>query len=154
MAVPKQIHQAKGLWRGKSQLNFPILPPEKRVTESESSLHIDTDAHESFATITYNWEYEGKRQEGTILVCMGNKSKVVDFAWVDSWHQNSSIMNLVGDEATNGTIKAKGSYVAGKETWGWTIQIQLTDNTLALNMDNLDPTGAAEWAVKGVYQRA
>jgi len=153
MAVPKSIHVAKGLWRGKSQLNLPFLPPEKRVSESDSSLHIDTDQHDSYATVTYNWQYEGKRQEGTILLCESAKSKSVQLAWVDSWHQNTAVMHLTGEESETGLVKTKGTYPAGKETWGWTIEFQIAGEQLTMKMDNVTPSGEAVWAVKASYKR-
>ncbi len=153
MAVPKGIHDGKGLWKGKSQLNLPWLPPEKRVSESMSQLHIDTDTHNSFATITYNWEYEGKRQEGTMLVSMASKSKAVEIGWVDSWHQSSAVLHLVGTEAESGSVKTKGSYTVGKETGGWTIGFDFVGDELRLTMENITSRGDAEWAVRGFYKR-
>ncbi|RYG69893.1 DUF1579 domain-containing protein [bacterium] len=158
MAVPKRLHEAVGQWNGKSQLHLPFLPPEKRVTESASRLHIETGAHDAFATITYTWETEGERQEGTMLVCMApesetGKTKAVQIGWVDSWHQNSAVMHLVGHESETGAVKAKGAFTAGGETWGWTIAFDLTGDELALTMENLTPSGEAEWAVRATYRR-
>ena len=153
MAVPKQIHDAKGSWKGKSLLNLPWLAPDKRVTESTSHLHIEADSHDKFATITYSWEYEGKRQEGTMIVCMAGKTKVVEIGWVDSWHQNSSVLHLVGSETETGAVKTKGSYSAGKETWGWTIAFSKAGDEMHLTMENVTPAGEAEWAVRAVYKK-
>jgi hypothetical protein len=154
MAVPKSIVDSKGSWRGKSQLNLPWLPPEKRVTESNSSLHIDTDGSGSFATITYTWAHEGKRQEGTILVCGAHKSDAIEFGWVDSWHQNSSVLHLVGSSPEGGSTKAKGTYSGDGQTWGWTIELVASDGKLAMNMENIPPTGDPMWAVHANYERA
>lgn len=153
MAVPKSIHEAKGLWRGKSKLNLPWLAPEKRVSESHSSLHIDTDSQDKFATITYNWQYEGKREEGTIILAKEAEANVVTFGWVDSWHQNGGVMHLKGEDAGAGSIKAKGEYSADKEMWGWTLEIISTHDSLTIKMDNLTPAGEPTWAVEGIYTR-
>jgi hypothetical protein len=153
MAVPKSIYAAKGLWRGKSKLNLPFLPPDKRVSESNSSLHIDTDSHDAFATITYDWNYERKRQEGTLILCKDPKSNAVQFGWVDSWHQNSAVMHLTGEDSDPGLVKAKGTYGGGKEIWGWTIEFQPTEDQLTLKMENVTPAGEAIWAVQAVYSR-
>jgi len=154
MAAPKSIYAAKGSWRGKSKLNLPFLPPDKRVSESNSSLHIDTDSQDTFATITYDWHYEGKRQEGTIILCKDGKSSQVQLGWVDSWHQNGAVMHLTGEELQTGSVKAKGAYGAGKEVWGWTIEVHSTNDQLTLKMDNVTPTGEPTWAVEAVYSRA
>ena len=118
MAIPKSIIDAAGSWFGSSKLNQSWLPPEKRIAESASFLHIETDDHRTFATITYTWHHEGKRHEGTILVCMDGDSKVVQFGWSDSWHQNTAVMHLVGSEVNEGSVKTKGTYAAEKEVWG------------------------------------
>lgn len=153
MAAPKSIHEAKGLWKGKSSLNLPFLPPGKQVSESQSSLHIGTDEHNTFATITYNWHYEGKRQEGTILLAASEHGKAVELAWVDSWHQSSAVLHLVGEVSDSGHIKAKGSYPAGKEVWGWTIAFHHDGDELAVEMENVTPSGEAVWAVKATYTK-
>ncbi len=154
MAIPKSILDANGSWFGSSKLNQSWLPPEKRIAESASFLHVDTDEHHAFSTITYTWQYEGKRQEGSILVCMDGKSKVAQLGWSDSWHQNTAVMHLVGTEAADGSVKTKGTYAAGKEVWGWTIEFKLTSDKLTMKMENLTPQGEAEWAVEAVYKRA
>jgi len=153
MAVPKAIHQAKGLWRGKSQLNLPFLPPDKRVSTSDSRLHIDSDEQNSFATITYDWHQDGKRQEGTIIMCKAAKSKAVELGWVDSWHQNGAVMHFSGEESEDGLVKTKGTYGPEKEPWGWTIEFQLSADQLTMNMTNIHPTGQVDWAVKATYKK-
>lgn len=154
MAIPKLIKSSKGSWEGKSRLNQSWLPPEKRIAESKSKFHVDTDAHDTFATITYLWSHEGKSHEGQILLCEGDKSKKVQLGWVDSWHQNTAVMHLAGEEAADGSVKAKGTYDAEGETWGWTIAFHLTADTLTMKMENLTPKDEAEWAVEAVYHRA
>ena len=153
MSVPKSIHESKGLWRGTSKLNLSELPPDKRVSESNSSLHIDTDEQNSYATVAYDWKYEGKRQEGTILICKSSASPTVQFAWVDSWHQNSAVMHLTGQDTESDSVKAKGTYQAGKEIWGWTIALHFSSDQLILKMENVTPAGEPEWAVEASYKR-
>lgn len=154
MAVSKQIKDAKGSWKGKSKLHLSHLPPDKRVTESESTLHVDLDEHGAFATITYTWHYEGTRHEGAVLACGSEKSKTFTYGWVDSWHQNTAVMTLTGKEEGDGPLKAKGSWDAGGEPWGWTISFSLVKEQFILKMEVVTPAGEAEWAVEGVYTRA
>ena len=75
--VPKSIVQAKGSWKGKYLLNLPELPPDQRVSESTTLLHVDTDRQETYATITYDWHHEGKREEGTLILCKSKKSDAI-----------------------------------------------------------------------------
>ncbi len=153
-AIPKLILDANGSWFGSSKLNQLWLPPEKRIAESASFLHVDNDEHRTFSTITYTWHFEGKRHEGTLLICMAGKSKVVQIGWSDSWHQNTAVMHLVGPESPDGSFKTKGTYAAGKEVWGWTIEFKTTPDQLTMKMENLTPQGEAEWAVEAVYKRS
>ena len=151
MAVPTLINRAKGLWRGKSLLNLPFMPPGEQITESDSTLRVETDANDTYATVTYDWMYEGKRETGTILICQAKESSAVEFGWVDSWHQSGAVMHLVGEVAENGTVEAKGTYPAGEEVWGWTIAFSLSGNEFTMDMVNVAPKGS-EWAVKASYQ--
>lgn len=153
MAVPKSILMAKGSWRGKSKLNLPWLPRDKRVTESNSSLHIDTDSQEKIVTITYDWQYDGKREEGTLILTKARKSSAIEMGWVDSWHESDAVLHLMGEESATGSIKARGEYGAGKEIWGWSIELLPTETSLTIKMDNIPPTGEAMWAVEAVYSR-
>lgn len=153
MSIPRCILQAKGSWFGTSKLNLPWLAPEKRVTESGSFLHVETDAHDAFATVTYTWEHEGKRHEGTMVIAMNRESKEVQVGWADSWHQSTGIMHTVGLESDEKSFKTKGTYAADKEVWGWTIDIAVSGDTLVLKMDNVPPQGG-EWAVEAIYRRS
>ena len=153
MAIPKRIQQAKGSWKGKSHLHLSYLPPDQCVSESTSEIHVHTDARSTFATIAYAWEHEGERQEGSMLLCMDDESKVVQIGWSDSWHQNSGVLHLVGAEVEAGAVKTKGTFPAGEETWGWNIAFDLTNDEFILTMEVVPPGEEAEWAVKASYQR-
>ena len=85
---------------------------------------------------------------------MDGKSKVVQLGWSDSWHQNTAVMHLVGPEVADGSVRTKGTYAAGKEVWGWTIEFKLSGHQLTMKMENLTPQGEAEWAVEAVYKRS
>ncbi len=154
MAVPKSIQTAKGSWKGRMKLNLPWLPPENQISESDSSMQIETDSQETFATITYDWQYEGKRQESTTLISGSNESNAVQFAWVDSWHQSEAVLHLKGEDLGTGPVKARGEWNAGEEVWGWTIEFLPSGESLTLKMENITPAGDPTWAVEAVYQRA
>ena len=149
MAVPKNVQEAKGLWKGTSSLNRSWLAEGKRVSESPSRLHVD--ANDAYATIHYTWAVDGKAQEGTMLVAMDEKSKAVEIGWSDTWHQSSGVMHLTGtgDDA----VRTKGTFRAGEETWGWTIDLAFADGFMSLTMANVTPKGVAEWAVRATYRR-
>ncbi len=153
MAVPKSIQASVGDWKGKSKLNLPYLPPEEQVTESESTLRVSVDGTGAFATITYTWSHDGNPQEGTILLVRKAENPAVELAWVDSWHQHESILYMKGEEAESGSVRVEGSWPAGDEMWGWTIELVLAEASLVLKMEVVQPNGEATWAVEGTYSR-
>lgn len=142
------------MWKGNYKLHLAYLPEDQRVTESESSLHIDADPLDKYATITYVWHHEGKRHEGTLLMTKGDHSAETEIGWVDSWHQSTGVMLLKGEEESNGDIKTHGSFAAGKETWGWTTNFEFTADHVTLRMDVISPAGETDWAVAATYTRA
>ena len=152
MSVPKPILDAKGAWHGSSKLHMSWLPEGERISESESDLLVEQDFQSSHAIIRYYWMHDGIRQEGTLLVAGNADASEVQMAWSDSWHQDSGVLSLIGGPIENG-VKAKGSYTAGDETWGWTIALCLVADDIQLEMENVTPAGEAEWAVKAIYAR-
>lgn len=153
MAAPELTKELAGNWAGKSKLHMSWLPPEQRVQESDSKLSLKINDQGAFASLTYDWSFEGDRQEGTILFAAENEGTGVQLAWVDSWHQSGGIMHLTGNIESSGDLKAAGSYSGGDELWGWTISFTSQDGQLKLTMENVTPAGEAEWAVEGIYSR-
>jgi len=156
MPTPQFLHKAVGSWKGESKLHLSWLPEDKRVSASESKLHIDFDMKKMFATLTYTWVFEGKVEEGSMLICGSEKSKLMSVGWSDSWHQNSAVMLLKSAEFSHEVIKVTGSYPAGDGTpdWGWRIELSLpSEDQFVLKMFNITPAGEAEWAVEGIYKR-
>ena len=154
MAVPKLTVEARGLWKGESLLNLAYLPEDERVTASASELLVETDNQETFATLSYTWSHEGNPHQGKILISQSDKANTVELAWVDSWHQSASIMNLAGEVSDPGDFKAKGSFPAGDETWYWTIALTFQGAKLFLEMECISAAGEVDWAVRGTYERA
>ena len=115
-------------------------------------MHVDIDSNSTYATVTYNWEFKGERQEGTLIIC-GNKKGNATMGWVDSFHQSSSVLHLEGEELSSGGVKTSGKWKAGEELWGWTIAIELVKEELLFNMEVVTPKGEATWAVKATYRR-
>jgi len=151
MSLPTFVTQAQGSWTGTMQLHQSWLPKDKQVSESVSKLHIDLHGKPDFATLTYRWSYDGKEHEGVMIICCSSKENQI--AWVDTWHENSAILHTKGDAEKGDLIKTKGSYSAGKQVWGWTIDLKLDHDVLEISMDNVTPEGKADWAVKATYKR-
>jgi hypothetical protein len=152
MAVPKQLAEAVGSWRGKSELHRSWLSPDKQVSGSDSHFHIQADTRHKFLKIEYAWSVDGKAQEGEMILCQAAKGDAVEIGWADSWHQSGAVMHLVGTTTANG-VQTKGSFDAGGEKWGWTIDLTLEGDRLLMTMNNVTPQGEATWAVKADYRR-
>ncbi len=156
MAVPKSIQDSTGIWKGDSTLHLLWeKEPAKQTQKSKSTLHVEVDHHAKFATITYTWEYDGKLQEGTLLLAGNKAGNDVSAGWSDSWHQDSGVMALRGAVETTGTVNLKGSYeVPGSKPWGWRISLSLLGKAFVLKMFNIHPDGKQEdWAVEATYHK-
>lgn len=150
MAIPKTIKDAAGSWKGKSKLHLSWLPEAERITECDSTLHVDLDRNQEFATVTYVWSHEGKEHEGSILFC-GSEKSGMSAGFADSWHQNTGVLPMKSDKFE---ANVKGTYTYDKEEWGWRIVVEVAGETLTLRMFNISPKGEEEWGVEGVYKRA
>lgn len=151
MAVPKFVQDAQGSWKGTSKLNLPWLPKEKQVSKCDSKLHVEIDPGHRYATIHYIWAYEGKREEGTMIVC-GDEKELVEIGWSDSWHMNAGVMKLKGKYVA-GYLKTRGEYTAEGQTWGWSVALELKDGVFWIKMENIMPGEKAMWAVEGEYRK-
>lgn len=153
MSVPKTILEAKGSWFGTSKLHLSWMPKDKQVTESGSFFHVETDGRDKYATLTYSWHYEDRREEGTMIVAMDAKSKKVEIGWCDSWHQSTGVMFLTGEVTSDTSFKTKGNWTAEGEVWGWTIELILINDQLKMKMEVITAKGEVDWAVDAVYAR-
>jgi hypothetical protein len=65
MSAITKLSNLSGKWHGTNQL---WLSPEEPVHESESIAEISTITQGQFMEIQYSWTYEGKAQEGRIIL--------------------------------------------------------------------------------------
>lgn len=150
MATPKLFLDAVGTWAGESQLHLSWLREGERVVKSPSSLRVQSDPNNAFATVTYTWTHDGEEQFGSLLIA-ADEAAVATGGWTDSWHQSSGVMALKGE--AKATVNLNGHYsVAGHGDWGWRIQISRNGSDLVFEMFNISPEGEEEWAVKAVYR--
>ncbi|MBA4291872.1 hypothetical protein C0431_02780 [bacterium] len=156
MATNKFLKGAVGHWAGESKLHLSWLEDEtKRVQKGPSELHVDLDESGAFATVTYWWTYEGKKQEGVMTVVCDEKRKKCFLGWVDAWHMNYDVMRFEG-ELKEESVGGFGKYFVGEgePEWGWTIEVLDAGQQLKLRMENVTPGGEKEWAVEAIYSRA
>jgi len=155
MAVPKAVIAMEGSWKGSSKLNLPEDPAVDNVFESGSTLQVESDPLRAFARVAYTWEHDGQWHQGVLLVCGSEASDTVTGAWADSWHQNSSVLQVAGTGIAGDRVSLTGAYsVEGYSDWGWRIDLGLAGEVLELRMTNISPEGDEYWAVQADYERA
>jgi hypothetical protein len=141
-----------GEWAGENKLWFD--GNDARI--SASRLSVSPVAGGKFVRADYTWGYEGKPQDGSILIGFDSARDVVTAVWVDSWHMGEKAMSCDGSVAADGTVIIPGSYAAPPgPDWGWRIEIGAGPvDALVMRMFNVSPAGKEDLAVEAVYRRA
>lgn len=141
-----------GQWSGMNRLwVFPGDP----VRESETNASIVFAARGTLALITYTWAYEGKAQEGVLMMRTDPNPEDVQVMWVDSWHTSNKFMQFHSQEDKEGLVAVHGTYAAPPgPDWGWRIVLK-SDNTNEFHivMYNITPDGQEALAVDARYKR-
>lgn len=153
MSVPENLEKLIGEWSGTNQLHLSWLADSPFDSESKAS--IDFSAKGIFLKIEYDWFYEGKLQEGLILLGKEKNSELVKSFWIDSWHLNDKFMVSEGAIKSNGTVSTKGFYaVPDHPDWGWRTVIKYENkDSFKLIMYNVSPEGEETLAVEADYVR-
>ncbi|MDL5511133.1 DUF1579 family protein [Arenibacter sp. M-2] len=142
-----------GHWKGTYRLVLSWLPEPDYI--SVSNMEIKSVANGKFLVLSYDWQHEGIKQDGLLLIGNHNKKADVTASWVDSWGMGGKIMNCFGAINQQGDIIIKGSYeVPDGPDWGWRIEIPCpTKDTLQIIMYNLTPEGEESLAGDANYTR-
>lgn len=149
----KSLHDALlGDWSGEKSLWFD--PKAAPHAVCASTLSVATEALGQFLALRYRWSFEGKPQEGLLLVGNDNAKDTVSAAWVDSFHSSGTVMQFVGS-ATEDGFEVLGSYAAPPgPDWGWSITLKRVDERrLEVLMHNIEPGKAPERAVLLTWTR-
>ena len=141
-----------GGWRATNRL---WLSPDDPVRESESLAVLRLLGREQFAEIEYSWAFDGKPQEGRIMVGQDPGSHAVKAVWFDSWHMRNDFMTCQGGVDPTGVAVLKGAYAAPPgPDWGWETLIEpALQDAFRLSMYNIPPGGGKELAVEANYSR-
>ena len=142
-----------GRWRGKNSLYLSWMEDSPFV--SESNALVAFSAQGKFLKIEYDWIYEGKMQDGLILLGNDKDSDLIKAFWIDSWHMNDKLMISEGSKSASDTISLKGFYqVPEHPDWGWRTMIEAENaDSFKITMYNVSPEGAEDLAVTAVYEK-
>jgi hypothetical protein len=143
-----------GTWKGTNTLHDPNTGgPE----ESPGTLRVASLLDSRFVRLDYTWSYQGKPQEGSLLVGYDPGTRTISGHWIDSWHMGHAAMILLGTEPEGATLRLAGTYAAPPEPdWGWRIEVTAASgvDALRITMVNIWPDAAKEeTAVEAVYTR-
>lgn len=151
--MPLEINRFTGTWAGASRLYMP-WPPPGLEEESESTVEAEVAAGGLALSLRYTWVFQGKPQQGVMLVAVNAKDGSATAAWLDTFHQSAALMQLTGAHGAE-SVEVKASYEAPTgPPWGWIIRLHITpEDVLHLGMDNVTPDGEVAPAVRAEYRR-
>src|SRR5262245_11560197 len=141
-----------GTWRGTNTLQDPNTG---RPEESPSTLTITPVLGGRFVHLDYTWGYQGRPQEGSLLVGFDPKTGEVSGHWIDTWHMGRIALHCLGSSPAAGKIAVRGSYAAPPgPDWGWRIEATTSDDGVRITHTNIDAEGTEDLAAEGTYSRA
>ena len=153
MSIPVKLQQLVGDWKGGNRLHLGEWGPTP-LYESKGTATVRERNDGQFLEIAYTWEYDGKPQEGVIILGGDNKTHTVNAFWSDSWHMAHNLMACSGTESANGVVSVNGTYkVEGHPDWGWRTEISNTDVGFEYKMFNVTPEGEESIAVEMAMTR-
>jgi hypothetical protein len=147
------LARCAGTWRGTSTLQDPHagIPAESPSAASVSAVP-------GGVRLYYTWSYQGKPQQGSILISTDDEGGAVTARWTDTWHTGNQSMACSGPKPSGCTLSVRGTYAAPPgPDWGWRINITPDGDKLRIVMHNVWPQeqgGKEELAVEAVYERA
>lgn len=152
MSVGELLLPRVGRWVGDNRLWLAPNEPEKT---SPSTMTVSGAARDHVVRIDYDWVYEGRSQEGTLIVGFDRATRKVTAAFADSWHMSEGLMLCEGTlDRDAGTVSARGSYGDGQggPDWGWRVVVEAAEpGKLGLVMYNITPDGDEQLAVRAQY---
>lgn len=144
--------ECAGEWDG---INRLYVDPKGKPDESDSRILITPLLGKSFVRIDQIWSYQGKPQEGSMLVGFDPDAQQVSLHWIDTFHMSRKVMICTGATGQDQTIDVLGSYSApAGPDWGWRITVEIRGKgKLEIRMFNIDPDRNQQLAVQAVYHR-
>lgn len=149
---PTALTDLSGNWSGDTSLWFMPGDPAR---DSETRATVVSAALGKVLLVTYNWDYEGDPQEGTLSVRTEPHAEDVEVVWYDTWHTGGKFMLFRGDAEGQGLVNVRCSYSAPPgPDWGWRIALTAEGaDRFAIRMHNISPDGEEALAVDSRYAR-
>lgn len=153
--VHKKLADMTGEWTGSAKTWFE---PEKLVDESPISGKISVILGGRFIMHEYKGSMQGDPFEGIMIIGQQQPTEKYQMAWVDSFHNGTSIMFSEGKEASKGNPDVLGSFTDfsnDKRTkWGWRTEIEQPDaDNIVITMYIITPDGMEAKGVEINYTR-
>ena len=154
MTPVESLAALSGRWAGTSTLQDPNTgKPEA----SPSTLTVTPILGGRFVRLDYTWGYQGKPQEGSLLVGCDPAAGTVSGHWIDTWHMGRGVLTCAG-RTDDPTLSLRGSYAAPPgPDWGWRIELTPSATAIRLVMYNIWPAeqgGKEDLAVEAEYAMA
>ena len=150
-----QLHdRLLGNWTGTKKLWMG--PPGIAPAVSAAALAVTPVAGGKFLAFAYAWSFEGRPQEGLIVLGNDNDAEEASAAFVDSFHMSNKIMQFTGTVDAGGVASVLGHYPAPSgPDWGWRIAVSPSGAAgLRIAMFNITPDGTEYPAVQADFTRA
>jgi hypothetical protein len=141
-----------GTWEGYNRLQ-PM--PTDPINESASRLIVTPVLRDTFIRFDQSWSWNGEPQSGSSLIGYSRRSSAASVHWIDTWHNGTRVMPLVGEFDANGVLVARGGFpVRDSPDWGWRIEVSVNEERLKIDMFCIEPKdGKAEGWVWSEYRR-
>ncbi len=142
-----------GRWKGTAATWFePAAKPEKAELTAQGRVLLDG----RFARLDYRSRVMGKPHAGSFLFGFDTTTKLPVAAWIDGFHNGTTIMDCRGDRPpARGRYSVLGSYPDGQGgRWGWRTEVKPKQDTLVIRAFNIPPGQPEARAIEIRLRRA
>ena len=146
------LAQLVGGWAGTTET---WLDPDAVPTQSKTQGSIQLILEGRFIIYLYQSLVDGEAQHGMFTFGYDTTVDQYQASWVDSFHNNTTIMYCVGQAREHG-FWVLGSYPdpAGGPDWGWRTEVELVEpDHLSISAYNIHHEGGEMLAVRTLLNR-